>query len=397
MDGIDDLTALSDTMVYRHVLTVFSPVIPASLRRRITSLYPSTHRPVRLEASDSASAKEHTAGEAGGDSMVSMRQSSEPGGLEYVASLPDLSSGPTFQRPSTASSASNGLESCFSSVAEKSQELSDISSIRSSRSSDVFSPVAPKYEAESGLRWNRIAPGSSCRLSLPPFNFRTEEIPSTSLADNIPALNLLQNACHEAQQRQCDSRLARMLYVDALGYLLDGLPDDLSSQETMTIQDNLPAGVKESLAAPSVTDPSAAGLHSLLAGENSLPERSYLHRLLSSTIVYFFIMLQFLMPYVKILVCHLYQYERSHRITERAVTKVLVAADNFGKRGMVIGAAVLNYNEGKVSANLMDLAAWWVTSIAGGIYEGFAEGMTIMGVTRSHVELGKAFVQASRG
>ncbi|GKZ85429.1 hypothetical protein AnigIFM56816_011202 [Aspergillus niger] len=369
MDGIDDLTALSDTMVYRHVLTVFSPVIPASLRRRITSLYPSTHRPVRLEASDSASAKENTAGEAGGDSMVSMRQSSEPGGLEYVASMPDLSSGPTFQRPSTASSASNGLESCFSSVAEKSQELSDISSIRSSRSSDVFSPMAPKYEAESGLRWNRIA----------------------------PALNLLQNACHEAQQRQCDSRLARMLYVDALGYLLDGLPDDMSSQETVTIRDNLPAGVKGTLAAPSVTDPSAAGLHSLLAEENSLPERSYLHRLLSSTIVYFFIMLQFLMPYVKILVCHLYQYERSHRITERAVTKVLVAADNFGKRGMVIGAAVLNYNEGRVSANLMDLAAWWVTSIAGGIYEGFAEGMTIMGVTRSHVELGKAFVQASRG
>lgn len=223
-----------------------------------------------------------------------------------------------------------------------------------------------------------------------------KEVSSTSLADGIPALNLLQNACHEAQQRQCDSRLARMLYVDALSYLLDGLPDDMSTQETMIIQENLPAGVKESLAAPAVTDPSAAGLHNMLTGKNSPPERSYLHRLLSSTIVYFFIMLQFLMPYVKILVYHLYRYERSHRLTERAVTKVLDAADNFGKRGMVVGAAVLNYNEGRVSANMMELAAWWVTSIAGGIYEGFAEGMIIMGVTQSHVELGKAFVQASR-
>ncbi|PYH69619.1 uncharacterized protein BO88DRAFT_404633 [Aspergillus vadensis CBS 113365] len=368
MDEFDDLTALSDTMVYRQVIMAFSPVIPASFRRRISRLYPSMHRSVKSEASASASAKANTAGKAGGDAMAAMRQTSEPGELEYVAPLPDKSSGPAFQRPSTASSASNGVEPCFSPGPEKSQELSDISSLRSTRSSGVFSPVAPKYEAESGLRWNRIA----------------------------PALNLLQNACHEAQQRQCDSRLARMLYVDALSYLLDGLPDDMSTQEIMIIQENLPAGVKESLAAPAVTDPSAAGLHSMLTGKNLPPERSYLHRLLSSTIIYFFIMLQFLIPYVKILVYHLYRYERSHRLTERAVTKVLDAADNFGKRGMVVGAAVLNYNEGRVSANMMELAAWWVTSIAGGIYEGFAEGMVIMGVTQSHVELGKAFVQASR-
>ncbi|GKZ21136.1 hypothetical protein AbraIFM66951_008674 [Aspergillus brasiliensis] len=364
MDGIDDFAALSDTMVYRQVLTVFSPVIPASLRRRITRLYPSMHRSVRAEAGVKAS----TAGKPGGGSMASPRQPSGPGRLELVGSLPDFPSGPTFQRPSTASSVSNGPEVCFSSVSEKSQELSDISSFESSRSSDVSSPMASKYEADSGLRWNRI----------------------------VPALNLLQNACHEAQQRQCDSRLARILYVDALGYLLDGLPEDMNDQETTKIQNKLPTSVKESLAAPVMTELPAAGPHSLPAGENSLPERSYLHRFLSSTIIYFFIMLQILMPYVKVLMRHLYQYERSHRVTERAVTKVLGAADNFGKRGIVIGAAVLNYNEGRVGAIIFDLASWWVTGIVGGICEGFAEGMIIMGITRSHVEMMRAFVQASR-
>lgn len=165
MDEFDDLTALSDTMVYRQVLMAFSPVIPASLRRRISRLYPSMHRSVKSEASASASAKAKTAGDAGGDAMAAMRQTSEPGELEYVASLPDISPGHASQRPSTASSASNGVEPCFTPGPEKSQELSDISSLRSSRSSSVFSPVAPKYEAESGLRWNRIAPGSYDRLS----------------------------------------------------------------------------------------------------------------------------------------------------------------------------------------------------------------------------------------
>ncbi|PWY88766.1 hypothetical protein BO94DRAFT_545848 [Aspergillus sclerotioniger CBS 115572] len=356
MDGIDDLAALSDTMVYQQVLTVFSPVIPASIRRRLPSLYCSMHRLVRSDVKSSAKAP--SAGDSRNGSMRSMRLSSDNSGLKYVRPLPDIPPESPFQRPSTASSASNGRDLYASSVFEG-QGYTEASSLAGSRPDDVFTPVNSKYEVDSGLRWNRI----------------------------VPAIGLLQNATREAQQHQCDNRLARLLYINALGYLLDGLPADMTDDEVRTIQHNLPADVREALPAPVKTGTPAGDRHPPYP-----PERSYLHRLLASSIIKFFLLVQFFMPHVKVLMRIMYEYERSHQITERAIT----TAHSLGRGGVNLGSAILNFNEGKVGATLSNLAAWWVEGIAGGIHEGMGEGMIMMGLIRPNAEMEGASMQASQ-
>ncbi|PYI04171.1 hypothetical protein BO78DRAFT_462816 [Aspergillus sclerotiicarbonarius CBS 121057] len=362
MDGMDDLATMSDTMVYRQVLTVFFPVIPASIRRHLPGLYSSMHRPVRSDVKSSAKAT--SAGDSRSGSIRPKRVSSDDSGVECVRSLSDLPSEPAFQRPSTASSASNGRDSYASSVSER-QDYTEASSVEGSRSGDVFVPVNSKYEVDSGLRWNRI----------------------------VPALSLLQNASHEAQQRQCDDRLARLLYIDAVGYLLDGLPADMTNDEIKTIRHNLPADVRESLPAPVEMGPPATGLQGFPPYP---PGKSYLHRLLASSIIHFFLLVQFFMPHVKVLMRLLYQYERSHRITERAIKTAKDAADSLGRGSVTLGSALLNSHEGRVGATVSNLALWWVEGIAGGIYEGLGEGMVIMGIARPNAEVGRASMQSQR-
>ncbi|KKK20820.1 hypothetical protein AOCH_005810 [Aspergillus ochraceoroseus] len=170
--------------------------------------------------------------------------------------------------------------------------------------------VLANYEMDSGLRWNRVT----------------------------PALNLLRHAGYEAQQPRCDARLVRVLYLNAVTYLLTALPEDLTSEEAATLRRSLPEKVKASL-------PVSSG--SGVASPQSPRTPSYLHRLLASSIVCFCLLLQFLMPFVKMLLVHLYQYERSYRVTERVTAMALSVADHISKGSVTFGSTVVNMYDGQ--------------------------------------------------
>lgn len=182
--------------------------------------------------------------------------------------------------------------------------------------------------------------------------------------------------------------------MNSLVYLLDGLPPDLSPQETYIIQDKLPANVKSAISPPLPPPPSSSSSIPVLtdgavSGQAHAanfnprdPGRSYLHRVLATGIVQFFLLLQFLLPYAKTLLQQVYQYERSHRVAERVVAATVDAVDSMGKGGVNLGSAILGMNDGRVGMAVADLAGWWVEGIAGGIYEGVGEGMVVMGVMR---------------
>ncbi|KAJ9214155.1 hypothetical protein DTO166G4_4212 [Paecilomyces variotii] len=215
-----------------------------------------------------------------------------------------------------------------------------------------------KYEVESGLRWNRI----------------------------VPAFNLLRNAGYEAQQPRADSRLVRSLYINGLLYLLEALPADLTREETASIRDRLP----ETIASPSTALSSSSqnissrnkyGRYNTTW--NGSAEPSYLHRILAYSIIQCFLIIQLLSPYIRVLLQQAYQYERSHRITERVVTATLGAADSLGKSGVT---AVLGFREGRLGAAVSELASWWIEGVTGGICEGVGEGLIILGAARSQTD-----------
>ncbi|EAW07275.1 uncharacterized protein ACLA_019800 [Aspergillus clavatus NRRL 1] len=345
-------------MSYSTGLPRLFPDLPASIRRRMPRLYSSLQGTAEL-----AAARRTTNDESASGSFPD----SGPG--YYRSALASEMGSEDSQRPATAGS-SVGPESCDSSFSAKTSEIFSLDDGRDSDTTER-SPVVSTYEVESGLRWNRVTPGVSA------------------------ALNLLRNAGYEAQQPNCDGRLIRSLYINAVSYLLDALPSDLTYEETATIQHSLPVSIKATLATPASAQ--SAGTPAPLAhsrgGSRQLPERSYLHRLLASSIVQFFLLVQFLMPYVKILLQQVYQYERSHRLTERVVAATLDAADSFGKGSLSLGSTVLSLNDGRFGTAVTDLAAWWVEGVAGGIYEGVGEGMMILGLIRPQSDLQRIPVQ----
>lgn len=124
------------------------------------------------------------------------------------------------------------------------------------------------------------------------------------------------------------------------------------------------------------------------ANHSTRPQpRSYLHKILASTIVHLFILLRFIIPYAKVLLRQLYEHERARHITERIVDTSLEAADMVEKGSANIGAAVCKFNEGRFSLAFTNFAAWWIESVAGGIYEGVREGMEILGILGIQADL----------
>lgn len=160
----------------------------------------------------------------------------------------------------------------------------------------------------------------------------------------------------------------RSLYVNGLLYLLEALPADLTSDEVRCIQDRLPEPVKCALPEPERPD----------------RQPSYLHRILAAIIVYGFLLLQLLLPYAKTVLQNVYRYERSHRVTERLVATTLRTADRLGKSSVGFGSTVMSLSESRVGAAVSSATARWIEGIAGGIYEGFGQGMVILEGDRSN-------------
>lgn len=190
--------------------------------------------------------------------------------------------------------------------------------------------------------------------------------------------NLLSLAADESSIISRDPRFgnpsfARQLYVHAIVYLLRALPADLTVEEQLSVRSSLPQGV--------------VPLH--LEGQGyatrwSRPtnQPSILHRTLASTIVQLFILFQFILPHLKYLLSSAYQYERTHKISERVLRGSISTVDTLGKRGILVSEAVLSIGDGRMGQLLAHGASWLVEGVAGGIQDGLGEGMVIIGAAR---------------
>lgn len=327
--------------------------IPASIRRRLPRL-------PRLYLCS------HKAGgeiEPGGSLRHGLQSASEP----HLPSFTPLAEpiGTEVQRPSTAS------DDSFDS------EPGSITPL-------IGESYPARYETDSGLRWNRVAPGRKPRM---------KEQDGCRFNESS-AFGLLRNAGLEAQQPQADGRLSRSLYINALMYLLDALPADLTPDETTMLKQRLPETVKASIAPP-------PPIVQNVTSETTIPKvvsptRSSLHRLLASTIVQLFLLVRLLLPYIRLLLHRAFEYERSHRITEHIFIATLDAVDSLGKSSADFGTTLCKFNEGRVGVAVGNMATWWVEGIAGGIYEGVGEGMVHLGLSKQGMEVDTLALQIEK-
>lgn len=230
--------------------------------------------------------------------------------------------GDNTPRPSSSGSASTArnIEDLFSD-----EDLGNINR-------DVLALGAPgSCEVGSGVQWNRVDVG----------------------------LYLLRQAGYEAQNPIRESHHVRSLYIDSMAYFLSALPEDLSSEETLTVRRMLPEKLKPAFTPSAGLELSESTPHSHVLPANTYPaQRSYLHRLLAASIIYFCMLLQYIMPYIKDVLIHLYRYDRAHRVTERVTAATLYVVEKVGRGSVNLGASFLNMYDGKPGSAVSGAAEW---------------------------------------
>ncbi|KAK6591655.1 hypothetical protein H4I96_12211 [Botrytis cinerea] len=193
---------------------------------------------------------------------------------------------------------------------------------------------------------------------------------------NLLALALEESSAISQNTRFSNTSLARQLYVHGLTYLLRALPSDLSTEEKISLQSAMPAEMVESLQEESHT------------GENSQDSNtgeppSVLQKSIAAIIIQLFILFQFILPYLKHLLTSAYQYDRTHKISEKVLSRGIVTVDTIGKSGLAVTGAVYGMSDGKVGQAITDAVAWAVEGVTGGLHEGVSEGLIMLGARNS--------------
>lgn len=176
--------------------------------------------------------------------------------------------------------------------------------------------------------------------------------------------NLLQASLAESQTSNSDSlTFSRQLYLDAVSYLLQGLPSNLSDQEILHIQKAIPSEVK------AVQPPGSDQIRSILQQHQPLKPPSMLHRSLASAIILLCVILKLFLPYLKYLVQTAYRYDREYKVREKIFATGMQATNTLGKRATEVVSTALG------SELVMETVGYCVEGICGGVTEGLGEGM----------------------
>ncbi|ESZ89780.1 hypothetical protein SBOR_9840 [Sclerotinia borealis F-4128] len=194
---------------------------------------------------------------------------------------------------------------------------------------------------------------------------------------NLLALAFEESSAVSQNTRFSNISLARQLFIHALTYLLRALPSDLTTEETMGLKTAIPKEVVELLQEESNT--SETFPNSALG--NRPP--SLLQRSVAATIIQLFLLFQFILPYLKYVLTSAYQYDRSHRISEKVLSRGFVTVDTIGKSSLAVTGAIYGIGDGKVGEALTKAAAWVIEGVTGGLHEGVSEGLVMLGAKNS--------------
>jgi hypothetical protein len=182
---------------------------------------------------------------------------------------------------------------------------------------------------------------------------------------------------------ETSATLTRQLYIHGITYLLRGLPTKLTPEETLSIHAALPQDL--------VDMTSDTHAHALLPVTQRSPstqggpqrDPTILHRLIATLVLQSFILIQFLLPYIKLFLSHTYRFERKHQITKRIVNTGVATVDDIGRKTLRLSQTVCQMNDGMVGQAINEMTIWWVRSVTGGVQQGLAEGLQTLRLAES--------------
>ncbi|KAF9700263.1 hypothetical protein EKO04_001366 [Ascochyta lentis] len=252
-------------------------------------------------------------------------------------------------RPSSGSATPN-RRSLVAGEAEV--DFPDDASERPDSSMSSAPPLFSAYETKTGINWKYAGQG----VNLMTLAHRESSVPTYGIDETCPLLT-------------------RQLYLHGMTYLLRGLPSDLTAEELLSLQAATPQSLINSQADPDSHALVHRSSQSQVQRDVPAQESSMLHRITATLVLQAFILMQFLVPYVKILLSHAYQFEREHHITKRLVNGSISTVDEVGRRSLRLSQTICQMNDGKVGQAINEMTIWWVRGVTGGLQQGFEEGV----------------------
>ncbi|EMD00647.1 hypothetical protein BAUCODRAFT_41203, partial [Baudoinia panamericana UAMH 10762] len=187
----------------------------------------------------------------------------------------------------------------------------------------------------------------------------------------------------ECEREHCsltqDAEFNRKLYLDSIGYLLRGLPLDLTEHETAMLRAAFHASVKSVSAISAPDHDSAVSGCRLRDPHGPSPAQSVLQKAVAGSVLFAFFAIDFLLPYAQSLAQGAYCWERRYKLSDRLFAHSMVTAEVVWKLMIVLIGSVCTMQAGEVGRILKAVAIWWVEGLTAGLQEGVMEGMQLMG------------------
>ncbi|KAI9711301.1 MAG: hypothetical protein M1820_002288 [Bogoriella megaspora] len=171
------------------------------------------------------------------------------------------------------------------------------------------------------------------------------------------------------------SALSRCLYMSGLTYLLRALPTDMTENECVNIRAALPRSITEhGMLATQQKRTSTEHNSNSKDGQASSKDVSPVHRFFAFTTLQIFLILQYLLPYIRLFISDLYRYEREHHISERVLRSSLDTIDGLVKISFRAANEICKLNDGKVGVAMREVGIDLIQGMVGGVNEGIEKG-----------------------
>lgn len=174
------------------------------------------------------------------------------------------------------------------------------------------------------------------------------------------------------------ANIIRSQYVHSMTLFLRSLPSTLSLAEQMSLHDAMPRSVLD-LHNTSNTRMAAAHYE---PNTIEASERTLLWRVTAWLVLRLFLLIQILLPYIKMLLNHVVQFENKHQVTRRVFNTSIAVGSGFSRECWKVSRAVCQLNDGMLGDVVSEAVVYCAESIGGGIQQGLAEARSQRGMQR---------------
>ena len=185
--------------------------------------------------------------------------------------------------------------------------------------------------------------------------------------------SLLKLAIEEAASPAPSEAVGRRLYIDGVGYLLRGLPTDLSADEEMVIRTALP----EKLAAQTASD-QLGSEQRVSKTEAHDAKATLLRRTVSAATLYTILILSVLIPYLHYALRRLWAFDQQHKLSTRLYTQAALLAQLLSAQVLAVMALAWDMNEGQLRTACRDAGVWLLRDVTGGANEGVRKAVEML-------------------